>query len=133
MPGASVRNPVAYLYRMVLNVAADRQRGEQRRLAGAEIDALFRDALEELDPARIAEARSELQALASALEELPPRRRAVFVASRLDGLPHKVIAARLGVTVRVVDRDLKAALDHLGATLDKKPVPRRGPRGSEAS
>ncbi len=89
--------------------------------------------VDDLHPARVAEARSELLALTAALEGLPPRRRAVFIASRLEGQPHKLIAERLDLTVRIVDRELKAALDHFGTVVDKKSVPRRGPRPRDSS
>jgi RNA polymerase sigma factor (sigma-70 family) len=131
--GAVVENPTAYLYRVALNVATDRQRDEQRRLVRSEVEMLLRNTVDELDPARVAEARSELLVLASALEGLSPRRRAVFIASRVEGQPHKLIAERLGVTVRIVDRELKAALDHFGMILEKKSVPRRGPRPRDSS
>jgi RNA polymerase sigma factor (sigma-70 family) len=124
----SIHNPAAYLHRIALNIATDRQRVERRWIAKAEIEALVRDAVEELDPARTAEARSELQALSAALEALPPRRRAVFIASRSEGLSHKAIAERLGVSVRIVDRELNAALKYFGTVLEKKLAPRRGPR-----
>jgi RNA polymerase sigma factor (sigma-70 family) len=132
VPGLLVKNPSAYLYRMALNVATDQRRSE-RWLAPTEIEHLIRSAAEELDPSRILEARQDLALLASALRELPPRRRAVFVASRLEGLPHKAIASRLGITVRVVDRELKAALDYFGEILEKKSLPRRGPRPRKTS
>jgi RNA polymerase sigma factor (sigma-70 family) len=131
--GMVVENPTAYLYRIALNVAADQQRDEQRRLVRSEVEMLLRNAVDELHPARVTEARSELLVLASALEELSPRRRAVFIASRVEGQPHKLIAERLGVTVRIVDRELKAALDHFGTILEKKSVPRRGPRPRDSS
>lgn len=131
--GIVIQNPAAYLYRVALNVAADQRRGEQRRLAGSEIEVLLRNAADDLDPARITEARSGLLALVRALEAMPPRRRAVLVASRLEGQPHKLIAERLGITVRIVDRELKSALDHLGMVLDKKSRPRRGPCPPESS
>jgi RNA polymerase sigma factor (sigma-70 family) len=111
---AEVQNQRAYLYRIVLNVATDRQRAEKSRLAAADVEAIRQHAQDNLDPGRIAEARLELNALAEAINALPPRRRAVFVAARLEGLPYKVIAARHGVTVRVVDRELSIALDQLG-------------------
>jgi RNA polymerase sigma-70 factor (ECF subfamily) len=132
-PGAAVHNPTAYLYRMALNIAADRRRGDQRRLDPAEIEMLCWQAERELDPARIAEARSELKALALALEELPERRRAIFIAARLEELPHKVVAERLGVTVRIVDREVKAALAHFSTVVNKKHIPRRGPRPPKPS
>lgn len=117
---AAVNNPEAYLYRVALNVATDQKRAEKSWLGKAEIEALHRRSCDELDPARIAEARFEVEALAKAINELPPRRRAIFLAARLEQLPYKLIAERLGVTVRVVDRELKLALDHFSAQLDKK-------------
>jgi RNA polymerase sigma factor (sigma-70 family) len=133
VPGVPLRNPSAYLYRMALNVAIDQKRIESRRLAPVEIDGLLRGAVEELDPARVFEARQELEVLQSALDNLSRRRREIFVASRLEGLSHKEIASRLGVTVRIVDRELKAALDCLGALLEKKSLPRRGPQPRKTS
>ena len=130
---AAVHNPDAYLYRVALNVATDQKRADKSWLGKAEIEALYRRAQDDLDPGRITEARSELQALAQALEELPPRRRAIFIAARVEYLPHKAIAERQGITVRIVDRELKAALDHFSKVLNKKLVPRCGPRPHDPS
>ena len=131
--GAAVHNPTAYLYRIALNIAADRKRGEQRRLLRSEVDLLFLQAEQELDPAHIAEARSELKALALAIDELPERRRAIFIAARLEELPHQAVAERFGVTVRIVDREIRAAFDHFSKVINKKHVPRRGPRPVKSS
>jgi RNA polymerase sigma-70 factor (ECF subfamily) len=131
--GAGVSNPSAYLYRIALNIATDHKRGDQRRLERGDVDLFCLQAEQELDPARIAEARSELKALALALDELPERRRAIFVAARLEELPHKAVAARFGVTVRIVDREIKAALTHFSTVVNKKQVPRRGPRPVKSS
>jgi RNA polymerase sigma-70 factor (ECF subfamily) len=119
---AALQNPKAYLYRVALNIATDQKRADKSWLGKIEIEAIYRRAQDDLDPARIVEARSELQHLAEAIDELPPRRRAVFIAARLEYLPYKDIAARLGVTVRVVDRELKLALDHLSTALNEKSV-----------
>ena len=118
---AAVHNPKAYLYRIALNVATDQRRTEQSWLGKADIEAHYRRSYDELDPARVAEARFQIEALANAINELPARRRAVFIAARLEHLPHKNIAERLGVTVRVVDRELKAALDHFSRLLNGEP------------
>jgi RNA polymerase sigma-70 factor (ECF subfamily) len=118
---AALDNPRAYLYRVALNIATDQKRAEKRWLGKAEVEAVYRRAQDELDPARIVEARSELETLAKAINKLPVRRRAVLIAARLEYLPYKVIAERLGVTVRVVDRELKLALDHLSAALCEQP------------
>jgi RNA polymerase sigma factor (sigma-70 family) len=131
-PAASVCNPTAYLYRIALNIAIDRRSSDRRRLDPAEIDLLGWQGEEELDPARIAEARCELKALMRALGDLPPRRRAIFVAARLQDLPLKVVAERCGVSVRIVDREVTAALEYVGQVVDKKRSPRRGPRPSKS-
>jgi RNA polymerase sigma factor (sigma-70 family) len=115
----AVQNPRAYLYRVVLNVATDRQRAERSRLTAADIQAIQLHSQDDLDPGRFAEARIELKALATEINALPPRRRAVFMAARLEGLPYKMIAERLGVTVRVVDRELSLALDQLSKAWQK--------------
>jgi RNA polymerase sigma-70 factor (ECF subfamily) len=128
-----IRNPTAYLYRLALNIAVDQKRADHRWFAKTEAQSFCRQAINVLDPGRVAEARSELEALARELENLPPRRRAIFLASRLHGLSHKEIAERYGVTVRVVDREMKAALDHFSQVLGKKIAPRRGPRSLKTS
>lgn len=115
-----VRNPKSYLYRVALNVATDRQRAERSRLATAELAALHERVQDDLDPGRIAEAQQELQALAKAINALPSRRREAFVAARVHELPYKEIAARLGVSVRVVDREISLALETLSDVLRKK-------------
>lgn len=131
--GVLVRNPLAYLYRLAINIAMDRKRAESRWLAKTEVDSYCHQAVNELDPARVVEARSELAALSRALETLPPRRRAVFLASRVENLTHRQIAERYGLTVRIVDRELKYALDYFSAVLEKNLAPRRGPRPQKTS
>lgn len=129
----AIHNPKAYLYRIALNVANDRKRVDESWLSKIEIETIYRRAQDDLDPERILQARSEVQALANAMRDLSPRRRAIFTASRLEQLPHKEIAQRYGLTIRIVDRELKAALDHFGEVLDKKIIPRRGPRPLDPS
>lgn len=129
----AVRNPRAYLYRIAINLAADRRRSERAQVTVAELDALHRRAQDDLDPGRIAEARMEVQSLSVAINQLPPRRRAIFIAARLEELPYKEIAARHGITVRVVDRELSLALDYLSDVLNKNRHIGGGSGGREPS
>lgn len=116
-PGA-VERPDAYLFRIALNIASNRRSEDRRRLALSEIAALRDVDRDELDPERIVESRAEIVALTEALDELPPRCRAIFIAARLDEVPHKVLAERFGVSTRMVERDLERALDHCGQRLE---------------
>ncbi len=129
----AVRNPRAYLYRIAINLAADRGRSERAQVTVAELDALHRHAQDDLDPSRIAEARMEVHSLSVAINQLPPRRRAIFIAARLEELPYKEIAARHGVTVRIVDRELSLALEYLSEVLNKNRHIGSGTGGREPS
>jgi RNA polymerase sigma factor (sigma-70 family) len=113
-----LRNPRAYLFRVALNVAKDRQRAGSRLLTLSEIEALRHADRDEIDPARIAVARADIDALANALEELPERRRAIFIAARLEELPYRDIASAFGISIRMVERELKRALAHCRERLE---------------
>jgi RNA polymerase sigma factor (sigma-70 family) len=108
----AVEQPLPYLFRIALNIASDLRRTEKRRLARSEIELLLQLEQDELDPERMVGARSSIRALVQALDELPPRPRAILVAARLEGLAHAEIAARFRISTRLVERELKQALDH---------------------
>lgn len=119
---AQVRSPKAYLFRIALNIANDRRRAESRRLTVDEIDCLLDIPDDRPDAARVIEDRSEVNLLRRAISELPERRRRVLMLSRIEGLPNREIAGRLGVTVRTVETDLKQAIEHCAERL-KRPLP----------
>jgi RNA polymerase sigma-70 factor (ECF subfamily) len=128
-----VRSPKAYLFRIALNIANDRRRAEGRRLTAYEVDCLLDIPDDRPDPAREIEDRSEVNLLRRAIAELPERRRHVLTLSRIEGLPSREIAERLGVTKRTVEIDLKQAIEHCADRL-KRPVPAKfGFHRSESS
>lgn len=130
---ATVRNPDAYLYRAALNVAADVREADHRWVDKATIEAIRRSDDCELDPEEIFLAREEWRELLAALEQLPSRRRAIFLAARFEQLPHREIAARFGVSVDTVDRELKQAFQFLAGHFGKSLRSRRGSRVREPS
>lgn len=115
-----IHNPRAYLLRMAMNIASSRRKSEKRLLSMGETDALLAFADEAPDPARAAEARSEMQALVRALAELPARRREIFLASWMQETPHQEIAQRFGITIRTVQIELRDALEHCAQRLKKR-------------
>ncbi|PYB79938.1 RNA polymerase sigma factor [Pseudomonas soli] len=127
-----LHKPGAYLYRMALNVAADRREADARLLTGAEIETLLQVA-EDQDPARIVGGQREIQSLLGALYELPARRRRIFIAARLEEASHKEISQRFGISTRTVEKELKAALGHCAMRLDRKVFQRFGPGAGKPS
>jgi RNA polymerase sigma-70 factor (ECF subfamily) len=122
----SIRNPGAFLYRMALNVAMDGYRVDMRWLRRAELEALQHESDDQLTPERIVMARSEIALLEVALIDMPPRRRAIFMTALIEDLPYREVAARFGVSVRLVEREVRKALDHAGGRLEKKSQRRAG-------
>jgi RNA polymerase sigma-70 factor, ECF subfamily len=114
-----VQRPQAYLYRVALHMAINRRVAENRRLTAAETEALLDIVDEAPDPARTAEARSEVEALKRALLELPPRRREIFVAAWIEEVPPQKIAEHFGLSLRTIQIELKYAREHCALRLGR--------------
>ncbi|UYB52934.1 RNA polymerase sigma factor [Xanthomonas sp. AM6] len=127
------RNPVAYLFRMAVNVASDQRASQARVLTGEEIEALMDEDTGGIDPAVVAFGQSELLLLAQALQELSPRQRAILVAARIEQQPLDAIAQQHGVSLRMIGKELKRALQHCATRLDRKAVQRFGPGAGKPS
>jgi RNA polymerase sigma-70 factor, ECF subfamily len=128
-----IARPKAYLFRIAVNIATDRRRAESRRLTATEVDSLLEVVDDSPDPAQTVEARSELEALKRAVAELPPRRREIFLASRVNEIPHRDIAKRFGVTVRTIELELKQALEHCAERLKRSSRDDFAPRSRRSS
>ncbi len=132
-PQEPIDRPFVYLLRIAYNIAVKRRRGERPTMMLEEARAALNLIDDAPDPERVVEARSELAALERALAELSPRRREILIASRADGIPLREIAARLGISQRLVEMELKLALLYCGQYLGKKIDQRFGPRALEGS
>lgn len=128
-----VQRPESYLFRMALNVAADRREVANRKLSRAEIETLRHMMDDVLDPERIAEARAEMATLESALNELTPRRKAIFLLARVSEMKHDDIAQRFGISARMVEKELLHALRHCSERLGRKVIRRFGPGAQKQS
>jgi len=117
---AAVHSHDAYLFRIAVNLARDRQRAEDRRLTADEMEALLTVEDEAPDSEQIVAARSDLRALEAVMAELPRRQRAILLAARLDGLPRREIARRYRISVRLVQRELQEAQDYCAARMKRQ-------------
>jgi RNA polymerase sigma-70 factor (ECF subfamily) len=108
-----VHAPGPFLYATANNLLRDRARSRLAREAALTGEADFERLI---DPKPLAEqalaGKQQLAILEAALLELPPKCRAVLVLYRFDDLSHRAIADRLGISVSMVEKYLKRALDH---------------------
>lgn len=111
-----VAQPAAYLYRMAANLAADRRISADR--AGAR-DTAWLDVQPGADEHPSIERtlldRERLGRLQAALAAMPERMREAVRLYRLEELPQKQIAERLGMTVSGVEKLLRRAVKEIHA------------------
>jgi RNA polymerase sigma-70 factor (ECF subfamily) len=126
-PVGPVDRPHSYILRVAYNLGL-RSRERARETLTLDDARTALSLVDEMpDPARIWEARAELEMLKQVMRELTPRRRDILLASRLEGIPVHEIAARYGISQRMAERELKRALTHCAERLDKKIIRRFGP------
>lgn len=116
--GTMPERPLAYLYRMVRNLAIDHARRltlERRHGAGEPVPDTVPTA--DPNPEDALVARDTLRRLSAALAELPPRTRTVFEMSRVGGRNAEQIAEALGISVSLVYTLLRDAMTHCRARL----------------
>lgn len=103
-----VRNPVAYLYRMVMNLAHNIRVREMRSVAMPS-DMLDTLSDESPGPERTAIANIDRDKMLEALASLPARRREIFLARWRDDLSQTEIAVHFSLHKRTVQKELARA------------------------
>ena len=58
------------------------------------------------------EQQQRLHLLASALEDLPPKRKQAFVLHKFDGLSQAAVAERMGISLSMVEKHIASAMLH---------------------
>lgn len=129
----AVARPKQYLLAVATNIARMRFRRERRWTSLSELDAALGFVDEAPSQLQAAEGRQEIEALQRAFHDLTPRRRYILFAARVDGKRLRDIASELGISQRLVEKELQSALRLCGASLQRKPVQRFGPRQVQAS
>ncbi len=102
--------PKALLYKIAGNLLLDRLRRRQVRDADQHISFEDKILSRTEDPARIVDARQELEILEEVIKRLPKRCREVFVLSRFSNMTNRNIADHLGISLGVVEKQISKAL-----------------------
>ncbi|WP_091148540.1 RNA polymerase sigma factor [Novosphingobium sp. CF614] len=119
-----LRSPRSYLYRMAINLAANRRRRERRMTAASEATLLEFPA-DDPDPERVALASNEMDRALAALHTLPSKRRMIFLARWRDEKSQAEIAAEFGLHLRSVQKELSKAETYLRRVLRRPKRPSR--------
>lgn len=118
--GADVRAPAALLYRMAANLLVDHARSAQRsaRRSGQwrmETRASLggEDIVDEPAADEVVVAKQRVRQLADAVAALPPQMGRAFRLHKLEGLSQAQTAQAMGVSTKMVEQHIQAAIRHL--------------------
>jgi RNA polymerase sigma factor (sigma-70 family) len=115
-----VEHAEAYVLRIASNLLRDRFRRDRSHHAGLHEpldDTLYELPSEEPGTDDVYASRERLERLLSALDELSPRCRQVFLLQRYEGMTYTAIARQLQVSVSAVEKHMMHALLHLQTRL----------------
>ncbi|HZU50409.1 MAG TPA: RNA polymerase sigma factor, partial [Sphingomicrobium sp.] len=112
-----VREPGAFLNRILRNLLVDRSRRHSVQPAHVAIDCA-RDCTVPPDQGQTIEYEQMRDRYRQLIASLPPRMRQVFVMHRLEGLSYNEIAERLGISVRTVEWHIAEAIVRVSRGLD---------------
>jgi RNA polymerase sigma factor (sigma-70 family) len=111
-------SPKSFLFTTARHLMTDRIR--RKRIvsidAVGDLDAL-NVLIEEITPEQHTSAHQELRRLAEAIDQLPPRCREVVWLRRVNEVPQKDVAVRLGITQKRVEKHVMKGMKLLAAAL----------------
>jgi len=107
----------AFLFKTAANLATDRQRRAAAHLRATELP-LFHEFADVRTPERRAAGRETVQRLERLIAAMPAKCRQAFILYQFEGLEFAPIAARMGISERMVRNYVVRALLHCRAQLD---------------
>jgi RNA polymerase sigma-70 factor (ECF subfamily) len=107
-----ILRPADYLRRIARNLLKDRAKAARRHARDAHVNADDVD-LAGVDELGRLEARDSLVRLESAIKSLKPKTREIFMAHHLEGLSYAQIAARTGLSVSGVEKQIARAFGQI--------------------
>jgi len=113
-----IARPVAYLYRIVRNLAIDLARRLATEVPDSAPEAVARLVADAPSAEQTVLYRNELRVLAEALADLPERTRVAFDMHRLQGRTLQEVADHLGISVVRAHQLVRDAVLHAARRLD---------------
>ncbi|MGO3029200.1 RNA polymerase sigma factor [Pseudomonas helleri] len=120
----NVHTPLALLRKISHDQAVNRYRSERRSQAWLiEMPEPLDAVCPAPSPPRQYEAARELELLTQAISQLPERCQMVFVMHKIHELPQAEVAARMGISLKTVEKHLRLGIAACRAHLDRPPGP----------
>lgn len=121
-----IENPRAFLYTTARNLVVDevRHRAHVERVDNLHSSPQRHDN-DEISPERIALAREQLGIVEQAIRDLPPKRRRIFILSRIQHLSYEQIAQETGLTAVAVKQHVIRSLADCRRALESQQGGRR--------
>jgi RNA polymerase sigma factor (sigma-70 family) len=108
-----IQKPESFLFTTALNLLRDQARSAQARHAAFTVPV---EETQLICPApqaeRVLDGEQRMRVLEAALRELSPKCRAVFVLFHFDGMSQRDIADQLRISVSMVEKYVKQAVNH---------------------
>ncbi|MGZ4992617.1 MAG: RNA polymerase sigma factor [Methylobacter sp.] len=114
----NIENMRAYLFRIANNLALDYLRSQTRRYrhdAGPATEDMI---CRQPEPDAVLSDRQQLEFLEQIIYDLPPKCRAVFLMSRVEGKSYNEISNELAISPRTVESHMRKALDQIRKQFD---------------
>ena len=114
--GGLIAEPRAFLYRTARNLLVDQHRRREVRGDSVPVDEAPLAPIESVaaplafEPDHALAAARNAEAMLSTIAALPLRCREAFILHKFDGLPQAEVAARMQISVKMVERHIKLAL-----------------------
>lgn len=118
---AAVKNPRAFLYRVIANLITDHNRSAGHRrtvdVADEDLEELSEDQ-DEISPEIVLLDRERFSKVAETIRALPRRQRRFLLLNRFHGMTYTEIARRNGVSIMTAKREVDAAIRKCRLALD---------------
>jgi RNA polymerase sigma-70 factor (ECF subfamily) len=129
---APIHSPKAFLFTTASNLVKDKSRLAHTHAMKATVPLEDVDVTDLSEPSQVVESEQALALIVETLEQLRPSTQKAFMLDRVELCSHPQIAARMGITVSMVEKHINYAMTALEGNGIEQPRHTGGRRGSRS-
>lgn len=127
-----IHNPKAFLFTTASNLVRDKCRLAHTHAMKAAVPLEDVDVTDSSEPSQVVESEQALAQIVKTLEQLRPSTQKAFILDRVELCSHPQIAARMGITVSMVEKHISYAMTALEGNGFEQPRHTGGRRRNRA-